>query len=800
MTELKVLATIRVVDLISRQFLQFPSKINILMSVLFDEKELSHFRTAKWITSFDTSSHEYCVYHFRKTFLLENKPDYFLIHVTADNRYRLFVNSEPVISGPARGYLSNWYYESIDIASFLKQGYNTIAALVWNMGDLAPLAQISNQTGFFLQGNGGTQEIINTNESWKVFKSRAYKPCSLDNMDRLQAYMVVGPGDEVDGRLYLWDWEKLNFNDDNWPNAKILDDELSVKNSNVSFWILKPRNIPFLEEKLIRFNSVCRVTGINISVDFLNGKSPLTVPPNNKVSILVDQNYLSVAYPELLVSGGWGTSIMLTYAEALFDSNGLKGNRNDINNKLIYGNYDIYRADGEDKRLFRPLWLRTYRYVQLDIITQNESLVIEDFYAMRTGYPLIMNATFSCNDTSLQDIWNVGWRTAQNCAGESYYDTPYYEQLQYAGDSRIQALITLYISGDDRLMRKCITDIFHSRITEGLTQSRYPSKKLQVIPAFSLFWISMIYDYWMHRRDDNFVNSFLPAIIEIINWFKERIDEDKQMLGPLTWWNFVDWDNFNGRGTAPGAEEGNSAIVSLQYAYTLNQAADLFWAFDNIELGNKYKSLAAKIGDNTYFHCFNQDRGLMADTPYQTTYSQHANIWTILSDTLNLLESRTLLATLLKDKSINQVTYFYRFYLTQALKKVGMADLYYGQLTPWRDMLEMGLTTFAEKPEPTRSDCHAWSASPNYDFLATICGIMPASPGFDTVLIKPALGELKEVSGKMPHPLGHIVVSFKITDEHVLKSEIFLPDSLTGTFIWKDISHNLQGGMQYFTL
>jgi alpha-L-rhamnosidase len=116
---------------------------------------------------------------------------------------------------------------------------------------------------------------------------------------------------------------------------------------------------------------------------------------------------------------------------------------------------------------------------------------------------------------------------------------------------------------------------------------------------------------------------------------------------------------------------------------------------------------------------------------------------------------------ILYDTSLSQATFYYRFYLNRALKKAGMADMYYSQLTPWRGMIDNGLTTFAENPDPTRSDCHAWSSSPNYDFLATICGILPASPGFSSVRIEPALGELQQAKGIMPHPDGDITVSLQ---------------------------------------
>lgn len=172
----------------------------------------------------------------------------------------------------------------------------------------------------------------------------------------------------------------------------------------------------------------------------------------------------------------------------------------------------------------------------------------------------------------------------------------------------------------------------------------------------------------------------------------------------------------------------------------------------------------------------------------------------VLSGAIPSANQQKVLLRLMADSAMSKATIYYRFYLVQALKKAGMADLYYDQLGPWRDMLRIGLTTFAEKEEPTRSDCHAWSASPNYDFLATICGIVPGSPGFGTVLVTPALGRLQEVSGKMPHPEGDITVSIKRKGENGVSAEIGLPGKLTGSFRWKGKTVPLHPGTQLINL
>jgi alpha-L-rhamnosidase len=755
---------------------------------------------AYWITMKASQQKEYGIYHFRKNFEIKAIPSSFPIHVSGDNRYRLFINGTPICSGPARGDLFNWYFETVDIAPYLVRGKNTLAAIVWNMGQLAPVAQVSNQTALLIQGNSDAEKIVNTDSTWKVIKSNAYTPTSLDNQERLQAYMVVGPGDHVDGSKYSWNWQDKNYNDNSWANADQITHAEPVGHGTDNRWTLAPRTIPLMLERKERFAKIRRATSIKVNDSFIKGVQPITIAPNQKVSILLDVNVNNVAYPELIVSAGTSATVKMTYAESLFDGQGKKGNRNAIENKEIKGNYDMFVPDGGQNRKFRPIWFRAYRYLQLDIITKNDPLILNDIYNMRTGYPLALNASFSSNDVSLSEIWQVGWRTARLCAGEMYYDTPYYEQLQYTGDSRIQALISLYNSGDDRLMRKSILDFYHSRTPEGLTQGRYPSNRLQIIPTFSLFWVSMVHDYWMHRKDDAFIKQFLPAINEIMEWYKARTDQDKKMLGPLTWWNFVDWDNFDSWGVPDGVEKGNSAIITLQYSYTLNQAADLVRAYQNPAKADEYKAIAAELNASTISACYNTDKGLLADTPEQKTYSQHAGIWAILSGAMTQDQMQPMLKRLLNDKNIGQVTFFYRFYLIQALKKAGLADLYYQELNPWREMLKLGLTTFAEKPEPTRSDCHAWSASPNYDFLATICGIMPAAPGFEQVLIKPALGELTKVSGTMPHPYGKIAVRYNRRVARGITAEITLPERLTGTFIWNGQTKALHSGKQIIVL
>lgn len=129
--------------------------------------------SAHWITCPNIQVRAYGVFHFRKKFQLTDLPEHFIIHVSADNRYHLFVNGESVGRGPARSTRYNWNFGSYDVASYLRKGKNVIAAQVWNMGEYAPVAQLSEETGFLVQGDDSLSEIANTDASWKVLHDTA---------------------------------------------------------------------------------------------------------------------------------------------------------------------------------------------------------------------------------------------------------------------------------------------------------------------------------------------------------------------------------------------------------------------------------------------------------------------------------------------------------------------------------------------------------------------------------------------------------------------------------------------------
>ena len=794
--EVIVFITIMTFNLSAQNSMLGSTKISAQRVTEINSELLSMPWTAKWISYPDISGSEYGVYLYRKEISINTKPDKFIIHVSADNRYKLYINGVYVCNGPARSYLFKWNFESIDISSYLHQGKNIISSVVWNFAEHRPMAQISGHTGFIIQGNTKVENSINSDTSWLVLKDTAYKPLPVS----INQYYVAGAGEEFYCEKHPWNWMNKDFNTSGWKHAQEIETGKPVgcmgEWGDPSLHLLSQREIPFMEEKLQRFFRIRRCNATIIPDEFLNGNTLVTISANSKVKLLIDQNVLTTAYPVLNFSKGEKSSIKLTYAESLFDSKGNKGNRNEIVNKQITGNSDVMICDGGNNRIFQTLWWRTFRYVELEIETKDEPLVLNDFYSIFSAYPLEEKASFDCDNPQLKDIWNVGWRTQRLCANETFFDCPYYEQLQYIGDARIQALVSTYVSGDSRLVKNAISVLHDSQLPMAITQSRFPCNQPQIIPTFSLVWVTMVYDYWMLNDDSVFIKSMIPGMQETLNWFRNRIDSSG-MLGPVEWWDFVDWVHTIGweDGNPPAAHNGNSSILSLQYVYTLEKAADVFEAYRMQDMAVEYRNLADKIKNAVFEKCFDSDKGLIADSPEKKTFSQHANALAILTNTFPETADKTkIIDILFNDKELAQCTLYFKFYLFEALEKAGQAKLFAASLIPWEQMLDAGLSTFAETPDPTRSDCHAWSASPVYCFLSLVSGIKPASPGFSTVRIEPNLGNLKNIDATVPHQLGPIHVILQKDKENHLTGEITLPIQLDGVFIWNGVQRQLKGG------
>lgn len=752
--------------------------------------------SAQWIGVPNSKMDDPGVYHFRKKISLEHVPENFVVHVSADNRYKLFVNDSLVSLGPCRGDVSNWNFETVDLTPFLRKGENTLAAVVWFLGQDAPVAQVSfGRAGFLMQGNSKTEEMVNTDKSWKCIQNKAYGNCTSG---RVRGYYASGATELVKASLYPHGWTRSDFDDSQWNQAIGMGHAAAKGTCNYSERLMVPRALPPMEMKPERMKIVRKAEGIKKTGDFLKKPTELQIPAHTKAVLLIDQGYETTGYPHLFWDGGKDATLTLTYAETLFTRNekGQElplGDRNEVEGRVMFGYEDQIVADGS-AFCYTPLWWRTWRYIQLTVQTQDQPLVLKDMYGTFSAYPFTRESEFSATgDDDLEKMLEVGWRTARLCAHETYMDCPYYEQLQYFGDTRIQTMITMYNTNDMLMVRQALEMGRMSMVADGITCSRYPHHIMQMISSYSLSWTGMIYDYWMYRGDDNYVRTLLPQVRSVMNWYEQYLREDGT-LGFIPYWYFCDWASNFPSGEPIREADGNSAYQDLAYLMALDEAAALEDELGLPALAQHYKSLASRIRKDFDRKYWDAQRKLYADTYDRRNFSQHVNIMAILTGIVTGSDATALCERILSEKNITQTTIYFKYYLFLAMKRAGLADRYLDELGIWRQQLRENMTTWAEMPEPTRSDCHAWGAAPNIELFRIVLGIDTDVPRFKKVRITPALGRLTKASGTIPHPDGFVRVDYKFGKKGQLEALVELPKGVSGVFVWEGKEYPLHEG------
>lgn len=764
----------------------------------------------KWISGAGNANPPFGIAYSRNIKLIEAKK--FRIHVSADERYELFIDGELIGRGPECGAPDNWFYETYELE--LPSGKHNFTALVWSFGEMAPYAQMSIQHGFLLAAENKMHNQLSTGVAcWKtqIIKGIKFRP---------YPYRAIGPKFSIDGLLFPWGIEKGLMSTSRKARKWDYGTELLYVNEFKQKHLLRPAVLPEPFKQKIssgKIRYVSKKLSGKISLDeSLNEeltlwsdllcKKSVTIKPGEARRIIIDLDNYYCAYPGITLSGGKGARLDISWAEALFTENKLmspKHPRNEINSRYFLGIKDSFFPDGGTKRHFRLPWWRCGRYIELIVTTGTEPLRIDSLEFIETRYPLESESRIETDNDKHSAIFETSLRTLQMCLHETYMDCPYYEQLMYLGDTRLQMLTNYTISRDNRPVRKAIELIKDSIMPNGLTQSRYPSRITQIIPPFSLWWVGMVYDFALWRVESDFIREIMPSVRYVLDCFSKYLNKDGLLEG-LPGWNFVDWPpewrQNKDQGMPPDAEFGVSGVINWQYAYTLRLTADLHSMLGDTEFAEIYRQKGQILADKLIKRFYDNKRELLTDTLDKKHFSEHTQSLAILSGYLGDSLKAKLGESLLNAPGITRTTVYFTHYLFETFKEIGAEEAFFARLTPWMNIEESGLKTLLEEPEPSRSDCHAWSAHPLYHFYTTIAGIMPDALGFKKVKIKPMLGSLKKLDLDMVHPEGRIKASYRKINDDSLSVKISLPENISGELNIDGAIYPISAGKNSFKL
>ena len=719
---------------------------------------------------------------FRKEIDIQRMPQKGIIQVSADSRYKLYVNGQLAEIGPCKGDRQIWFADKVNLMPYLKKGKNVLAVrvlrypTVQNKGCFGIYR--TEFPGFFAEGkildDEGKEYSLDARDGWKVRKDENFHIVSESEL-----FAPLQILENTRGALWQEGWMNPGYDTEGWEAPYRYSD----MNQAVSPGNLQKRPIPFLFRKESRFGDVVQTQDKIISKEewqkFLNGEQSILIPPNAKVSVEISAGVERTAYLHLALEQGAKAQISILQSEGyvLGGERGdlkvpVKGNREDYKAGFLAGFTDHYICAGfgtkESPEVYEPFWFRTFRFIRFEMKTYEEPLVLRNFTYTETGYSLNVQTKADASDERFKKIWEISERTLRCCMHETYEDCPFYEQLQYAMDIRAQILYTYAISADDRLARKCMEDFRRSQRYDGLLNCAAPRYDASVIPGFSIYYILMLYDHMMYFGDKELLENHMPTVEGILQFFhrnrnsKGYVEKIGGLNGKARFWSFIDWavEWENTTGIPPAVLKGPVTMESLLYILGLQKAAKIAEYLDRKEQSALLMQRAEQVQEAVRTFCTGKD-GMLQDGPGIEEYSQHTQVFAVLTDTVAGEQAKeNLRKTILYKEKYSQCSVAMVYYLFRALEKTGMYELTESYWNIWQRMIDKYTTTCVEDEVQERSECHAWGALILYELPSVILGIRPSAPGYEKMEVKPVPGYLKSARGQVITPKGMVNVEW----------------------------------------
>ncbi len=684
------------------------------------------------------------LYYFRKTYRFD-MPMTGCIKIMADARYKLWVNGVFVSAGPCKGNRHTRYYDEVDIAPYLQDGENLIYASLLNLtsSDDMDVKEI-NVASVWRSGDGYLylSGEVTDREGTHPIETDATWESAVEEHLIFSTQFFVGLNEHVTagyGSALTW----VPAAPSPMP-PRVMGDTIPFGEILSSY--ARPRPIPLLYYKPRTFT-------------YHDG--------------YYDAGELTCGYIRMRAHGRG--KLTVTYGECFVHGDNeafSKGDRTDTSLTLL-GHDDTFEVDGE--LCFESFWFRTFRFVR---VVAEGNVTLDSLDYAETGYPVEISEDYDFGSDRDNALWEISARTLKRCMLETYVDCPYYEQLQYCMDTYSQTLYTYMVSPDTRLAKRAIDDFAATWKPTYITEARAPSCKRQYIPGFALFFIYMVNMYEARTEDTAGVKPYLPIVDGILSFF----DSARNAAGQIPasdMWDFVDWaDVWRADEGAPITRRGEGiSIYTMMYAHALRCAARLMRAVGRGTVAEEYLLRADEALDTVQLHCYDAGRGLYADSERREQFSQHAQIWAVLTGLVSGESARELLRRSLTLEA--QAGYAYAYLWFRALERAECYEELGGEMKErFASLLDMHCSTIPETPYPhTRSECHAWGAVALYEFTTITLGVKLTDNSPRILKVAPRPQGTTHARGVVFTKWGRVDVKWEIRDT-VFSLDLTTPDTV----------------------
>lgn len=748
----------------------------------------------------------------RKSFELGELPQKALIKITATSKYKLYINGEYLLQGPARSAPHHQSFDQIEIAQLLVKGVNTIAVKVhYQPGKKS--YHFDARPGLFAQINfsfGAHQAFLATNESWKV-KADPTWDNSAPVINRFQDFV----NDKVDFRNKIEGWHNRTFDDSTWASASLIyrnvgwptHQKNNLAGATTLPWInLIPRDLPYLVEtdwvttnlfiaKQIDVTSVDKMSPISIdptSETILNPNVPFVLkkPQSGKAWLLMyDFGEIINGNPRLMIEGGKGTKVDVLTAP--FQING------SFKHNVLHSNFrdQIILSGGLDQ--WESVYFKPARYLAL-VIHSSAPVKIVQVGSRKLEYPFERKGQIQSSEAPwVLRYFNATDKTIRICTTDAYTDN-YRERRQYAQTGYYGAMGNQWIFGDTALQRRYLIQTAQEQEANGIMPAYAPLKgnDYMIILDSNLLWIRSLYQYYLFSGDLITTQNLLESgrkLMTLIHSFTDDLGLINNPPYPY-WLDHSDLDR-----------AGANFTLNAHYLGALQDFSQVLHWLDDKEA--KIFEERAKVLKSTLKNLFwNEEKGLFADALLDTglsyKYSEHANGMALALKIADENKGKSIVEKLLADDpnryikrstGMTIVTPALSYFLHKGIANYGHVDASFDLLrqrfdhmltsqyngTLWEEWWLDGTGRSGKFDDRiTRSDAQTESAFVPALLAEFLLGVQPSKPGMKEVTIALPKTNIKKIKSIIPSPFGNLEVKWGLNQNQKRVLELEVPQDM----------------------
>ena len=699
---------------------------------------------AKWIWDKENLKEENTWMCFNKKVNLENIPQELIAHISADSKYWLYINGETVVfeGSVKRGPSENsCYYDSIDIAPYLKDGENTICALVWFWGDNKNYSyNSSGQGGFLFEAKNDDINII-SDSTWKVTKNSAY----IDSILYKPNYRLPEHSIYYDARKDIGDWLNATFDSSSWENAT----EYGV-GSTGAYGNLYPRGIPMLKDYGLKDYENSNIYE-NYTVKNLFGeKITVDIPYNAQVT-----TYLKVIAPA-------GKKIRITTE----------------NTPIGAVSTTYITKEGEQE--FESLGWVNGEHITYDI---PHGVTVVALKYRETGYDSSFAGNFKCDDEFLNSLWQKSLRTLYVTMRDNFMDCPDRERAQWWGDVTSEMIMTMYsMDGNSYLLYQKGVDAMLSHVDDTkVLQTVVPiSGDYFELPVQQLAGIVGFMTYYEYTGDKAFIEKVYNASIDYLKLWE--MGENNLVVHREGSWDWPDW----------GDKADMTAIENAWVYYalsTVEEMANILGKNEDISFITERKETIAK----GYKSLWTEDGFKSEDAKNP---DDRANALAVLSGLADKEQYNTIKNVLTTTQNSSP---YMEYYVLEALCKMGEYELAKDRIKDrYESMVGKDCSTLWEFWDAWRgTKNHAWSGGPLVIMSKHFAGITPIEAGYEKVKIDPQYTLSDSLNCTVPSVKGLITLDYeKVNGEYNIN--LTLPQDMNAVlYVPADAVININSEVYY---